>query len=112
MLEQIAVLQSINTSQEEKKKEKKKSISSIHPSFVKMILFTSSEDGTDAPTDPSGLCSDFFEQKPAIHAQVHLDLSLTVTFSCPTFVSTPLAIALFHVDFQLYTPAIMQDILC
>jgi len=55
IFKQMTILQSINTSQEEKQKEKKKSIKSIHPYFMKMIPFASSEDGTDAPTDPSCL---------------------------------------------------------
>ena len=72
VLEQTTVLQAINTSQEEKQRGKQKNISILHPSFKKMILFASSEDGTDSPLEPSDLCANFYQQKSAVHAQLHL----------------------------------------
>ena len=55
VLEQTTVLQKIDTNPEDKLQAKKKSITNIN-SFVKMVLFASSLDGTDTPIDPVNLC--------------------------------------------------------
>ena len=50
---------------------------------------TSFVDGTNAPTDPIDLCVDFFEQKSAVNAQIHLLQTLTATFRYAVSVSSP-----------------------
>jgi len=97
--EQTTVLQQINISAEERKNEKKKGISSIHPSFQKMILAASSKDGTDVPIDPVKNCTDFFKQKSAVHAQIHLNQTLHSVFKCSVIVPVSLATALYHGNF-------------
>ena len=97
--EQTAVLEKINVTAEEKRNEKKKGITSLHPSFQKMILSASSTDGTDTALDPSAHCIDFYKQKTAIHAQIHLNQTLLAHFRCSVLVPVSLATALYHGNF-------------
>ena len=64
-----------------------------------MILFVSSEDGIGAPSDPSELCSDFYQQKSTVHTQMHLSQILTATFRYTVAVSIPLVTTLYHGNF-------------
>jgi len=70
--EQTTVLKQLNNLTEQKAKDKQKGISSVHPSLKKMILAASSKDGADVNSEPVKLCSDFFSQKAAVHAQSNL----------------------------------------
>jgi len=73
-----------------------KGISSIDPSFKKMILVASSEDETDVPSEPFKLCPDFFSHKSAVHAQIHLIQTLQADFKCAVTITVPVATALYH----------------
>ena len=97
--EQTTVLQSLNNIAEENAKKKPKGVDSLHPNTLKMLLFASSEDGTDTPSTPTQSCVDFFAQKSAPHAQIHLQHSLQAKHKCAVLISTPLATALFHGNF-------------
>jgi len=97
--EQTTVLQKININAEERKNSKMKGITSIHPSFQKMILAASSEDGTDIPSAVGTQCQAFFKQKSAIHAQIHLNQTLHSVYKCSVDVPVSLATALYHGNF-------------
>ena len=99
VVEQTTVLQQLNNLAEQRSKDNQKGIPSIHPSFKKMILVAFSEDGTDVPSKPVKLYSDFFSQKSAVHAQIHLLHTLQAEFKCAVTIMTPFATALYHGNF-------------
>ena len=99
--EQTVVLQQMNNLATEHSKEKdtKKGISAIHPSFKIMILNASSTDGTEIPSDPTQSCLEFYTQKSATHAKIHLLQTLTHGYGCTVDITVPLATALFYGNF-------------
>ena len=97
--EQTAVLEKINVTSEMKRYEKTKGITSLHPSFQKMILSASSIDGTTSALAPSDHCMEFFKQKTSIHAQIYLNQTLLAHFKCSVAVPVSLATALYHGNF-------------
>ena len=97
--EQTAILEKINVTAEMRRSEKAKGITSLHPSFQKMILSASSTDGTDPALDPSDHCREFYKQKTSIHAQIHLNQTLLAHFKCSVRVPVSLATALYHGNF-------------
>ena len=96
---QTSVLQKMNILAEEKGSLKKKGFSSLHPSTQKMILAASSKNGTDCPESPVATCIEFFSQKSAVHAKIHLAQTLKSTYRCVVDIKVPLATALYHGNF-------------
>ena len=84
---------------EELKKSKRKGFHSVHPSFHKMILSALSTDATNAATDPAKACTDFFDQRSAVHAKIHLLQTMTHTYHCCVKITIPIATALYHGNF-------------
>ena len=82
-----------------KEKDTQKGISAIHPSFRIMILNACSTDGTEIPADPTQSCLDFYNQKSATHAKIHLLQTLTHVYGCTVDIPVPLATALFYGNF-------------
>ena len=74
-------------------------MASIHPYFKKMILVASSEDGIDVSFVPVKHCYNFFKQKSAVYAQIHLLQTLHSEPKCTVDVTVPLATALYHSNF-------------
>ena len=97
--EQTSVLEKINNFAEESAKKKTKGFGNLHPIFQKMILFASSDNGTDSPSEQTESCSAFFDQKSSSHAQIHLHQTLLSTFKCSVSISIPFATALYHGNF-------------
>ena len=99
VLGQTTVLENINNGAKKRVDEKQKGMASIHTYFKKMILAASSEDGIDVPLVPVKTFSNFFKQKSAVHAQIHLLQMLQSELKCTVDITAPLATALYHGNF-------------
>ena len=66
------------------------------PSFKATILAASSTEADAPATTPITTCTDFFDQRSAVHAKIHLLQTLTHVFCCTVNISVPLATALFY----------------
>ena len=80
--EQTTIFQQLNNLAEDRssKKIKKKGVNAIHPSFKAMILAASSTDADAPATTPVTTCTEFFDQRSAVHAKIHLLQTLTRVF--------------------------------
>ena len=82
--EQTTILQQINNLAEDhsSEKSKKKGVNDIHPSFKAMILTAPSTDADAPATNPVTTCTEFSDQRSAVHAKNHLLQILTHVFRC------------------------------
>ena len=95
--EQTTILQQLNTlaAYRSSEKIKKKGVNAIHPSFKAIILAASSTDADATINTPVTTCTEFFDQRSAVHAMIHLLQILTHVFRYVVDISVPLATALF-----------------